>query len=144
MRSKLLLVVVAVMFLAADQAQTDREKFQGTWIVEAATKSGKSETGEKLAHLRVVVEGDNFILKIGDKDAEKSTITLDPAKMPKALDLQTAAPATEKRPVLGIYELSGDTLKLCWRKNGKERPTDFEPKAEDRDLVIMTLKREKK
>jgi hypothetical protein len=42
--------------------------------------------------------------------------------------------------VLGIVEIKGDTLKLCFGKEATERPTEFKPDAEKR-IIVVHLKR---
>lgn len=42
---------------------------------------------------------------------------------------------------LGIYELRGDTLVLCYSIPGEPRPTEFASKAGTR-LQLVTLKRD--
>jgi uncharacterized protein (TIGR03067 family) len=141
MRAKWFLMFVAsvlVSLVGCGQQGSDAERLQGTWTVESAEK----QAPEKIKGLRAVVKGDSFCFRVGDKDLETAIIKLDPTKMPKTIDFQPATPGkTEKRPSLGIYELKGNTLKLCWRKEGAERPTEFAAKADD-DVMLMTLKRD--
>ena len=145
MLARCLLMSVLVSLAAAAEEPADTEKFQGTWTVSLMEKRGEKQPEEKLKDLRVVIAGDAMCFKMGGQDGERATIKLDPSKTPKAIDLQPATPGrNETRPSLGIYELKDDTLKLCWRKEGGERPTEFATKADDRDLVLMILKREKK
>jgi uncharacterized protein (TIGR03067 family) len=64
-------------------------------------------------------------------------LTVDPAKMPKAVDF--APPKNSKQaPWPMIYELDGDALKLCLG-SGDKRPTEF---ANKQGLVVV-LKRKK-
>ena len=42
-----------------------------------------------------------------------------------------------------IYELAGDTLRVCYDLSGKKRPTEFKTKA-DTKLYLVTYKRKKK
>jgi hypothetical protein len=43
--------------------------------------------------------------------------------------------------MLGIYELKGDTFKVCFDPKGKERPSDFTGKA---GRMTAVVEREKK
>ena len=65
----------------------------------------------------------------------------DQAKKPKAIDF------AEKKgePVPGIYELDGDSLKICWNKEDKVkgRPDRFTATPENKWSMI-TLKRKDK
>jgi uncharacterized protein (TIGR03067 family) len=61
--------------------------------------------------------------------------------MPKQLDF---TPPKEKKPILGIYEVTGDELKVCLRhaSSSEGRPTEFVSKA-DSKLVLIVFKRQK-
>ena len=59
---------------------------------------------------------------------------IDPTKKPKEI---TLTPDNSRNPLLGIYELKGDTLTLCI---GERRPTQF--KAEE-GATLWELKRER-
>ncbi|HPD17281.1 MAG TPA: TIGR03067 domain-containing protein [Planctomycetota bacterium] len=145
MLAKWLWMSVLVSLVGAAEEPADAQKMQGTWTIEAAEKHGEKQPADALKALRAVIKDDTFVFKMGDQEAEKATIKLDPAKTPKAIDFQPASVAgTEKKPSLGIYELKDDTLRLCWRKEGGARPTEFATSADDRDSVLMVLKRERK
>jgi uncharacterized protein (TIGR03067 family) len=125
------------------RAETDAERFQGTWTVQKMTRQGQEVPDEKVKQLRVSFEGDKFLAKREDKVAEASTFTLDEAKNPKTIDMLPAK-TTEKRPAQGIYKLEGDKLTMIWRKEGKERPADFDAAAAGPEVVFIVLHREKK
>ena len=54
--------------------------------------------------------------------------------------IQTPNLVNEMAEVLGIYDLDGDNLKLCWNKSG-DRPTEFVSKADSSTFLAATLKR---
>ena len=51
--------------------------------------------------------------------------------VPEAIDYVLLEGPNKGKTLLGIYELTGDTLKSCFAAPGKDRPTDFATKAGD-------------
>jgi uncharacterized protein (TIGR03067 family) len=73
-----------------------------------------------------------------DKELREGTYTLDPKTAPKGLDM-TMKGDKEKR--LALYELDGDTLKLCLTSSdGSPRPTKLEADPK-KYVMVVTLKR---
>jgi uncharacterized protein (TIGR03067 family) len=68
---------------------------------------------------------------------------IDHSKKPKEIDI-TMHQKQGDRTILGIYEINGDELKVCYyaSQNGR-RPIDFSNK-DDRRIGCITLTREKK
>jgi hypothetical protein len=67
---------------------------------------------------------------------QRLTYRLDPTKTPKLIDLEMAGVTFH-----GIYQLDGDTLKICvnWKK-GSNRPAELAMKA-DSGGIVNTLRR---
>lgn len=141
-----LVLFAAGLALAADPkddpARDDKEKMQGTWTVEAASKGGEALPRDKIDKMRVTITGDKIVIRDGEAGrTEEATFKLDPAAKPKTMDVIPGGGPSEKA-VPGIYQLDGDVLKLCWSKGGKDRPTDFTTGKEDRRMMFH-LKRAK-
>ena len=68
---------------------------------------------------------------------------LDATKKPKTIDSTPDGPPEKAKPILGIYEFDGETLKICNSRPGKDRPTDFEAK-EGSEHTCIVWQREKK
>jgi RNA polymerase sigma-70 factor (ECF subfamily) len=106
--------------------KSDEEKLQGTWpalSIEGA--GGKSEgKGSEADLFKLIITQKNIVFEgaLGQNNgAAKGTIKLDATKHPKEMDMEI-----EQGKLLGIYELDGDTLKICLNKLGvDERPTEF-------------------
>jgi uncharacterized protein (TIGR03067 family) len=47
------------------------------------------------------------------------------------------------KTILAVYELSGDTLKVCYALEGPTRPTDFTTRG-DAKRFLVTYQREKR
>ena len=52
-------------------------------------------------------------------------------------------PEVEENEIKGIYELKGDTLRICGAGQGGERPKEFKS-DEGSDAMLLTFRREKK
>jgi uncharacterized protein (TIGR03067 family) len=143
MKRQLAVLVLAVSALAADKPADDAKKalkeLQGTWKVEQAKLGGIAGDKEVIEKMTVEIRDNKITIKDGIRD-EVAEMKLDPGQKPAWLDF---TPVKEKSTFKGIYELDGDTLKLCWTKEGKDRPTAFESK-EGTDSVLFVLKRQKK
>jgi uncharacterized protein (TIGR03067 family) len=113
--------------LADDKADLEKEakKFQGTWTFESSEAGGKALSAEDLAGLVVIFEGDKHTVKKGDQVIQVGTQKFDPSKSPKAIDVTMTEGPSKGALMLGIYEFDGDTLKVCFDFQGKQRPTEF-------------------
>jgi uncharacterized protein (TIGR03067 family) len=116
---------------AGDKADVEKElkKFQGTWTVKLVEAEGKEVPIDLFKGMTVTFEGDKYTVKVGDKVIQAATQKLDPSKSPKTLDGTLTEGSDKGAVILGIYEISADTLKVCFDPEGKKRPTEFKTAA---------------
>jgi uncharacterized protein (TIGR03067 family) len=132
-----LLITLFTALPAVDPPKSDADRFQGTWVVSRVEINGKVQP--KVFTIRVEFDGDKLFAKVGDRQPEaRGTFKLDQGRMPKVYDLTTV----EGQKVRGIYELDGDTLKVCLSAPGDERPTAMKTAPHD-DRTLIVYKREK-
>jgi uncharacterized protein (TIGR03067 family) len=141
-----LIFVLAVGFfsVAADDkkdAKSDKDQIQGRWQVESAVRGGQEIDGVQGFGVFYEFAGDKFILELGGQKHE-GTFKLDPTKKPKTIDITLKMDDQESKR-LGIYELDGDTLKICRGEPDETRPTEFKSK-EGTQNVLAVAKRQKK
>jgi uncharacterized protein (TIGR03067 family) len=112
---------------ADDRADVEKErkKFQGTWTFESVDAGGKMLPADQLKGLTLTFEGDRHTVKKGEDVIQAGTQKLDPSKSPKAIDVTLTEGPNKGAVMLGIYEIDGDTLKVCFDQEGKKRPTEF-------------------
>ncbi len=58
------------------------------------------------------------------------TFKIDPTAKPKTMDSTATNGDNAGKTMLGIYELDGDTLKICWAPPGKDRGRPISRAAE--------------
>jgi uncharacterized protein (TIGR03067 family) len=132
MKVRVLLVLSAgfgILGIAAgeerDAAKKELEGLQGEWALVSATRDGKGMPAERVRTYRNTVKGDRFTITAEGKVAEEGTMKLDPSRKPKEVELILAE---GHKTALGIYELNGDTYKLCYAPPGRGRPKEFDAK----------------
>ena len=123
---------------ADDKADVEKElkKFQGTWTFESVEAGSKKLPADQFKGITVTFEGDKYAVKKGDEVVEAATQKLDPSKSPKTLDAKVTDGPNKGAVILGIYEISGDTLKVCFDPEGKKRPTEFKGVSGSQTLVV--------
>ena len=131
----------ALLFPKAAQAD-DLKNMEGTWKVESAEAGGKKVESENLKEIVVKITGDRYEVKAKDK-VDAGTLKLDEMQKPKSMDATDTEGLDAGKVVKAIYELSGDTLRVCYAIEGTERPTEFATK-EGSPILMLTYKREKK
>jgi uncharacterized protein (TIGR03067 family) len=125
-------VLIALAISDRVTAQGDGAKelkqLDGTWEVTALEVDGKVQPKEK-SPKQIVITGDK-LTGLGPE----MTITVDPAKKPKWIDL-IFKKDNKQYPIRSIYEISGDELRICMplAPRGKgfdnKRPESFDTKG---------------
>jgi uncharacterized protein (TIGR03067 family) len=124
----LLLAVYALGFApapflpkSAPKAASDLKLLQGEWVqIKSGIGSAPLDARDGST---VVITGKRIEFKSRGTVTASWTLELQPAAMPKQLDLRKGP----RNFVLCIYRLEGNTFTLCWRnQNGAlDRPGDF-------------------
>jgi uncharacterized protein (TIGR03067 family) len=134
-------LAAAVPALAADGPK-DEDAIQGVWTVVSREVIGKKTPADELKGGKIIIKDGTMTSDDGKKKEMVASYKLDPSKSPKAMDLTNAT--EDKLKSAAIYELDGDTLKICWsEKVPDQRPTKFTADADSGQTMIV-LKREKK
>jgi uncharacterized protein (TIGR03067 family) len=122
---------------ADDKADVEKElkKFQGTWTFESVEAGGKKAPADEFKGVTITFAGDKFTVKKGDELIQAGTQKLDPSKSPKTIDVTMTEGLNKGAVMLGIYEIDGDTLKVCFDEEGKKRPTEFRSTAGSQTFV---------
>jgi uncharacterized protein (TIGR03067 family) len=132
---------VAALPAPAGDKKKDEELIQGTWKVVFREFIGRKTPEAELKGGKVIIKAGTMTLDDGKKK-ERHKYKIDPSQKPKAIDFANTGPGN-KETTLAIYELDGDTLKICWSERFDDRPTRFASDADSGQTMII-LKRVKK
>jgi uncharacterized protein (TIGR03067 family) len=133
----------------ADEKKTDKEaavkeewkRLNGTWEWVRAAADGKEAPAPK-EKVTLTLKDGKATAKAGDKLLGEATAKVDPTTSPKSLDLTPAARGSKGKTVSAIYEVKGDTQRVCIAPPGKPRPKAFEAQ-EGSGHTLVTYKRVK-
>ena len=123
--------------LSSEKATAGAEALDGEWRVTRAHIKGSDVPEDNLSEVSVSIKGSGYVLHKGDS-TEQGKLKLDDSKSPHELDISPASGDNSGETMLGIYEISGDTLKICHGNPGAARPANFEP---GNDLMVIECKR---
>jgi uncharacterized protein (TIGR03067 family) len=139
---RILLAIILFTATARSQDRADERKLlQGTWLPTAAEVSENPFGEATLKIMKLVVEGDKYAVTVGIS-VDLGTIRIDPAAKPKTMDIISTDGPNQGKTFLAIYELNGDTLRICYDLTGKVRPTEFKTRKGE-PLFLATYKRAK-
>jgi uncharacterized protein (TIGR03067 family) len=124
-----------------DAVQKEYDRFEGTWVMESFTVDGTPTPIENFANFRMTLKGEKFST-ISEEGKTDGTYKIDPTKTPKTIDITFKGGPLDGMTMLGVYELEGDTYKVCLPAGGKERPKELASKPGS-GLILEVLKRVK-
>jgi len=115
-------------------------RIQGTWTMVSGQRDGQPMPRSYLAGARRIAQGDETTVLINGAAFLNARMSVDPSKKPKTIDYLLTSGANKNNTQLGIYELSGDRLTLCFAQPNQERPADFTaPAGSGRTLSVWKL-----
>ena len=126
-----------VLVLVGTSVFADGDKaLEGKWQVVSITKSGAADatwTDAIREHT-----GDKYTMAKAGGKSVTGTMKVDAAK--KTIDTMPAEGTYKGKTLLGIYEVEGDTLKICFAEPGKDRPTKIASSADSGTTVAVYKK----
>jgi len=150
MKRLFLLALMCTVLVAADDPKEagdrDRKALQGEWRVVEQTH-GDAPADEQAKGCQFIFDHEKITVKKDGNTLIEGTFQIDATKSPPQIDAKILKDDQEPQRVgetaLGIYQISGDTLKWCSAEPGLDtRPTEFAIKGTD--FVLVVLERAKK
>ena len=126
----------------AQAVERERIALQGGWKLVAVEEKGKPRPKKDFEDGRYVFLRAKILEMTGDNLNFEIDYEIDPTSKPKRINEYFKVRSKEGKEsetmIRGIYELDGDTLRIC--TSAGQRPTAFD----STDGVLMELQREKK
>jgi uncharacterized protein (TIGR03067 family) len=127
-----------------DKTTEDEKNLQGTWIMMTEEDQGRELPEETLQkRFRLVIEGAKWTLKENQGPERKEwNVKLDGTRSPKQGDFTYLFGNNNGKVSFAIYELKGDSLRLCVAEPGESRPREFDGKGKNTLILFKRTKSE--
>jgi uncharacterized protein (TIGR03067 family) len=136
------LLFVTLMTVSAADTPQDAKAVQGNWKPVRAELGGQLMAEDVLKTITLELENGHYEVFVGEHP-DRGTYTLDSSTLPKSITVTGTEGPNQGRTFPAIYELKGDTLRICYDLSGAKRPTEFKTVAGTK-LYFVTYHREKK
>ena len=135
--TRLMLVVMTLVFLPGAAQPRDQQRLQGPWTVVEAMRG--DEVADDLVGHQIEFRADSFTITEEGRVVYQGTYSLDPDKPLKAIDFKHTGGLLKGKTWIGIYRISGDTLKICDNLGSPSaaRPTEFDAKAKSGHVLVL-------
>jgi uncharacterized protein (TIGR03067 family) len=124
-----------------DRVKQEVKKLEGAWKAVAIEHLGRELKGSGIT---LTFTGHKYAATtVNGVVMEEGTYQIDPSKKPKTMTLSILSGKDKGTTQNALYELQGDTLKICLAQPGKDRPAGFTTKS-GTGFEIFMMKRVKK
>jgi uncharacterized protein (TIGR03067 family) len=132
-----LLLPIFVLVFATTAARSDGLKdLKGTWVASEGQLGGEKVPDEFIKAISLTITDGKYSVTVGEQK-ETGTFTIDATKKPMTMDISAEDGANKGKKILAIYELSGDTMKVCYKLDDSGRPKEFKSTKDDKQFFVV-------
>ena len=135
------LVVAGSLAAFAADPSDDAKVVQGNWLPTKAELAGQPMADALLKTISLKLENGKYEVFVGD-EPDRGTYTIDPTSKPKSMTITGTEGPNHGKTFPAIYELNGDTLRICYDLSGVKRPAEFKSIAGTK-LYLVSYSRKK-
>lgn len=135
-----LIVATSLNVFAADSFD-DAKAVQGSWTLAKADLSGQPLAEAVMKSISLKLDNGKYEVFVGTSP-DRGTYTLDTASKPKGITVIGTEGPNQGKTFPAIYEIKGDTLRICYDLSGAKRPAEFKSVAGTK-LYLVTYHRKK-
>ena len=137
----LCLAVCALLTAFAVDSPDEAKAVQGNWKPVKAELAGQPMTDAVLKSISLKLDNGKYEAFVGDLP-DRGTYTIDTTTKPRSMTVTGTEVPNKGKTFPAIYELKGDTLRICYDLSGAKRPTEFKTVA-GTQLYLVTYNRKK-
>src|SRR5271165_1137422 len=120
---------VAIAAMAGWAAEVpDSKVVQGVWKPLKAELGGQPMPEEVLKMITLKLQDGRYVVSVGGQ-LDKGTCTIDGSTQPKGMTITGTDGPNQGKTFPAIFELEGNTLRICYDLSGKRRPAEFKSVA---------------
>jgi uncharacterized protein (TIGR03067 family) len=138
----LCLAVVVSLNVSAADATNDVKAVQGNWKPVKAELAGQPLPDAVLKIISLKLADGKYEALVGAVP-DCGTYTIDAASQPKGMSITGTEGPNQGKTFPAIYELDGDTLRICYDLSGAKRPAEFKTVA-GTQLYLVTYQRKQR
>ena len=135
------LAIGASLIASAGGSPDDAKAVQGSWKPATAELAGQPMPDAILKSISLKLDNGKYEVFVGEQP-DRGTYTIDSATQPRSMTITGTDGPNRGKTFPAIYELRGDTLRICYDLSGAKRPTEFKTSA-GTQLYLVTYNRKK-
>jgi uncharacterized protein (TIGR03067 family) len=108
----------------------------GTWKLDKAEVNGAELPREIAKEFKLIIKDSKYeLFSAGPKD--EGTISVDPTRKPKTMQIKGTQGPNQGKTFLAIYEVTDGLLRICYDLEGKAYPTEFSAPAQTKRFYAV-------
>jgi uncharacterized protein (TIGR03067 family) len=139
MRTFPLLLAMTALLLGSSGCASwparDAAAIEGTWIPTTMELSGQAFPADDSGAIVLTIEDGRYLVSV-DGQLDKGDLRLEPSARPKAMEIIGTEGPNQGRTFFAIYELTGDTLRICYDLGGEARPSEFQTRPNTQLFLV--------
>ncbi len=108
---------------------------EGTWHAVSGELGGQPFPDAVVKTIQLTVKDGHYTVLVGEQEDE-GTVVFVPDTTPRALDITGVAGPNAGKTIPAIYEVSGESLRICYNLGGPERTTTFTTAAGTQQFLV--------
>jgi len=135
-------LVGACLGAFATEPSADGKALQGSWVPAKAELGGNPMPEAVVKKIVLKIHNNDYEVSIEGEGKDSGTVSLDVDSSPKGMKIMGVKGPNARKTYPAIYELHGDTLRICYDLSGAQRPKEFKS-AKGTQLYLVTYSRKK-